>query len=142
MLRYCPYVSNLMCSVERETCIECSTFKKHVLDRRKEEQKMKESEVEEKEELKESKTKRFLYLIKRTIQFSNPFKHYSYHDTIVIVNGKKYDLFNSSYGYRLMCSRASGWELWHIWGDEEKLIGGEYNGDDFRIEVAGRIVCG
>lgn len=67
----------------------------------------------------------------------------SYHDIIVYVNGKKYDIFNLPYTYELAMNRIGGWSLWHKSGGVGRsvLIGGEYNNDDFRIEVNGFIIC-
>jgi hypothetical protein len=65
----------------------------------------------------------------------------SYHDVIVYINEKSYRIFDCSYGLQLTCTRAGGWELWDYWDDHEVLIGGEYNGDNFRIEVDGIIIC-
>lgn len=64
----------------------------------------------------------------------------SYHDVVVFVNGERYRI-KDNYAYQLTCTRAGGWNLWHIWGGKETLIGGEYNFDDFRIEVRGVVVC-
>lgn len=65
----------------------------------------------------------------------------SYHDVIVYVNGEAHHIAGN-YVYELSCTKTGGWNLWHKWGSKERLIGGEYNGDDFRIEVAGVVICG
>lgn len=65
----------------------------------------------------------------------------SYHDVVVFVNGQKYEIANH-YGIMLTCTRAGGWELWDVSGGAgEKQIGGEYSGNDFRIEVKGFVIC-
>lgn len=66
----------------------------------------------------------------------------SYHDVIVYVNGEAHRIANN-YAYELSCTKAGGWQLWHKWGGKEaKLLGGEYDGGDFRIEIAGTVICG
>jgi len=65
----------------------------------------------------------------------------SYHDVIVIVNGKEYRI-RDNYAYQLTCTRAGGWNLWHIWNGKETLIGGEFNGDDEFIIKVGDAVLG
>lgn len=65
----------------------------------------------------------------------------SYHDVTVIVNGVEYNLFNSSYGLLLTCDRLAGWQLWfNPRQPNEKLIGGEYNHDVFKIKMGDYIV--
>ena len=66
---------------------------------------------------------------------------HSYHDVVVIVNGTRYRIADN-YAYRLICTRAGGWQLVWAWDKEERLIGGEYDGGKFTIEVAGIVVCG
>ena len=66
---------------------------------------------------------------------------HSYHDVVVIVNGTRYRIADN-YAYRLICTRAGGWQLVWAWDKEERLIGGEYDGGVFTIEVAGIVVCG
>lgn len=66
----------------------------------------------------------------------------TYHDIVVFVDGAAYRVADN-YAYQLTCTRAGGWELWWVWGNEERQIGGEYHGNaEFRIEVAGVVVCG
>jgi hypothetical protein len=66
----------------------------------------------------------------------------TYHDVIVSVKGKDYRLFDHSYGLRLTCTRAGGWELWNMWGGKEELMGGEYAGlGPFSITVQGMTIC-
>jgi len=65
----------------------------------------------------------------------------SYHDVTVIVDDVEYNLFNSSYGLILTCNRVSGWQLWfNIRTPEERLIGGEYNNNKFKIKFGDNIV--
>ena len=67
----------------------------------------------------------------------------SYHDVVIIIDGKRYDLFNLPYGYQITCTRVGGWELWYKEFDMEyKQVGGEYDSKSFQIEVAGKIICG
>ena len=67
----------------------------------------------------------------------------SYHDVTVIINGKEYNLFNSTYGLNLECCRVGGWQLWYkspLAERNEEQIGGEYNGDHFQIKFGDTIV--
>lgn len=50
----------------------------------------------------------------------------SYHDVDVYLDGIKHNMFEASYGLFLCCTRAAGWQVWHRWGGEEKLLAGEY----------------
>ena len=66
----------------------------------------------------------------------------SYHDTVVYVNGVAHRIADN-YGYELTCVRAAGWQLWFTrqYGEPPALLGGEYDGMPFRIEVRGVVVC-
>ena len=67
----------------------------------------------------------------------------TYHDVVVYVDGQEYCL-SDHYGLELTCTRAGGWQLWNTWNkalDQAVQIGGEYHGGDFRIEVAGHVIC-
>lgn len=65
----------------------------------------------------------------------------SYHDVTVIVDGKEFNLFNSTYGYELICTRVDGWELWFRPGTpDEKQIGGEYGNNHFQIKFGDLVV--
>jgi hypothetical protein len=66
----------------------------------------------------------------------------SYHDVEVEFAGKRYRLFDESYGLRLICTRAGGWELWNVWNGVEELLAGEYNEIPLTIFVDGKIICG
>lgn len=68
-------------------------------------------------------------IIKEAPVVSTAEETYSYHDVDVKFNDKRINLFNSSYGYLLTCSRVEGWRLWH----QKTLIAGEY--DEVRLEV-------
>jgi hypothetical protein len=68
----------------------------------------------------------------------------SYHDVVVFVGGDSYRIFDLPFSVILQSTRAGGWQLWKQ--DEpgagpEQLIGGEYDVEDFRIEVCGVVVC-
>lgn len=65
----------------------------------------------------------------------------SYHDVIVHVDGQAHKI-RDNYAYELTCTRTSGWRLWWTWGGEPKLLGGEFDSGQFRIEVKGVTVCG
>lgn len=60
----------------------------------------------------------------------------SYHDVKVIVDGIEYKIFGNR-TVELSCNRAAGWRLWKVARDlrDWKLIGGEYDGNDFKIIV-------
>lgn len=65
----------------------------------------------------------------------------SYHDIVVTVNGKDYRIADN-YAYHLTCTKCGGWNLWYQWMGEERLIGGEFNGDkEFIIRVGEIVVC-
>lgn len=71
-------------------------------------------------------------------------KNLSYHDVKVFIDGKEYAV-HDSYGYELTCTRCAGWRLWwRPMGNNKPptLLGGEYDNEYFRIEVAGKIICG
>lgn len=63
----------------------------------------------------------------------------SYHDVVVYVNGVEYRLTND-YSLQLICTKAAGWRLFRVWGEHSELIGGEYDGEPFRIEVRGCVI--
>lgn len=65
----------------------------------------------------------------------------SYHDVIVYVNGEAYRIAGN-YAFELTCTKVAGWRLWRTWDGASTLLGGEYDSDDFRIEVAGIVICG
>lgn len=67
------------------------------------------------------------------------FDHLSYHDVVVTVNGTDYKI-SDNYAYLLECCRVSGWQLWFRWDRDVRMIGGEYNYDDFKITVGGRVI--
>lgn len=69
------------------------------------------------------------------------FNKLSYHDVVVFVNDKKYEIFNN-YGIELTCTRVCGWSLWNVMDGKYTLIGEEYGNDDFRIEIGGNVICG
>lgn len=68
-------------------------------------------------------------------------KDLSYHDVKVFIDGFEYAI-RDNYAYELACTRCAGWRLWWKWNNEYKLLGGEYDSEQFRIEVAGKIICG
>lgn len=65
----------------------------------------------------------------------------NYHDVVVFVDGKRYPLSKATYGLQLQCCRVSGWQLWFSWKSTNRLIGGEYDSEDFRVEVNGFVIC-
>ena len=66
----------------------------------------------------------------------------TYNDVEVEFNGNRKRLTDSSYGLRLTCTRASGWELWNIWGYKEELLAGEFHTNPLTVFVGGDVVCG
>lgn len=66
----------------------------------------------------------------------------SYHDVVVHFGEQSIRLCDASYGLRLTCTRAGGWDLWNVWRGDEKLLGSEYGDEPFCIEVRGVAVCG
>ena len=65
----------------------------------------------------------------------------SYHDVVVIVDGREYRI-SQSYAFELACTRVAGWRLWYNTpGGESTLIGGEYDSDEFIIKVQDWVVC-
>lgn len=77
----------------------------------------------------------------------------TYHDVSVVVNGITYKICDN-YAYWLECTKIGGWQLWYRWNNncddlndnrpwnaDEKLIGGEYNCDDFKILINDVIIC-
>ena len=65
----------------------------------------------------------------------------SYHDVVIFVNGKCHRI-KDNYAYELTCTRVGGWQLWRTWEGKSELVGGEYDNEDFRIKVSGRVICG
>ena len=68
----------------------------------------------------------------------------TYHDVVVTVNGTDYRVFDQPYSLMLTCTRAAGWELWESFASkihEPRLIGGEFNNDDFKISIVNHIIC-
>jgi hypothetical protein len=64
----------------------------------------------------------------------------SYHDVDVYLDDVKHNIFNSSYGLQLTCTRAAGWEVWNKFEGEEELLAGEFNPKcRFRLVIRG--VC-
>lgn len=70
----------------------------------------------------------------------------SYHDVVVEVNGVKYSMFDG-YRHRLQCSHLTGWELLERLETSRSdrvdwtIVGGEYQNNDFRVTVAGHVIC-
>lgn len=66
----------------------------------------------------------------------------SYHNVVVTVSGVEYKIAED-YSVELSCNRVSGWQLWRIVSEHPdwELVGGEYSGADFRIQVAGLTIC-
>lgn len=64
----------------------------------------------------------------------------TYHDVIVYIDEKSYRIADN-YAWQLICSKIGGWQLWQNFEDLEELIGGEYDSNNFRIEVAGEVIC-
>lgn len=65
----------------------------------------------------------------------------SYHDVVVYVGDVAYRIADN-YALQLHCTRTAGWRLYEVWEGKEKLIGGEYEGAPFCIEVAGVVILG
>ena len=65
----------------------------------------------------------------------------SYHDVVVVINGTSYHICRD-YTLELTCYKVAGWCLWRNSLNKSVLLGGEYEGQDFRIEVLGHIICG
>jgi hypothetical protein len=65
----------------------------------------------------------------------------SYHDVTVYVGNVAYKI-SDNYALQLHCTRAGGWQLWKVWDGKDSLIGGEFDGDPFCIEVAGTVIVG
>jgi len=53
---------------------------------------------------------------------------FSYHDVVVFVDGVRYKP-SKNYAIQLHCTKAGGWQLWHIWDGVEKKIGGEFDSE-------------
>lgn len=65
----------------------------------------------------------------------------SYHDVVVYCGNVRYKP-SDNYALTLGCVKVSGWRLWYKWRDKEKLLGGEFDGEPFCIEIAGTVVLG
>lgn len=61
---------------------------------------------------------------------------FSYRDVVIQVGTSFYQL-NVDYDIMLTCSRTGGWELWRV----DKLLGGEFSSEIFRILVGSHIIC-
>lgn len=66
---------------------------------------------------------------------------HSYHDVVVYVGNTRYRVADN-YALQLHCTRAAGWRLYKVWNDREELLGGEYDGEPFCVEVGAMIICG
>jgi len=67
---------------------------------------------------------------------------FSYHDVVVFVDGVRYKP-SKNYAIQLHCTKAGGWQLWHIWDGVEKKIGGEFDSESFCIEIGEtHAICG
>ena len=65
----------------------------------------------------------------------------SYHDVKVYVGNKMYKP-SWNYALQLMCTKAGGWNLFYVWMGKEKILGGEYEGEPFCIEVSDMVIVG
>lgn len=65
----------------------------------------------------------------------------SYHDVVVYVGATAYRIADN-YALQLHCTRTAGWCLYKVWDDGETLLGGEFEGEPFCIEVAGVVILG
>jgi hypothetical protein len=72
----------------------------------------------------------------------------SYHDIYVSYVDReghhlKFRLFDAPCNYRITCTRAGGWELWHhTLGKEPKLLAGEYNEIQLTVSLTdGTYLC-
>ena len=65
----------------------------------------------------------------------------SYHDVKVYIGNVVY-IISDNYALHLSCSKAAGWRLWQIWNNKEQLLGGEFDGEPFCIEVSNIVICG
>lgn len=73
----------------------------------------------------------------------------SYHDLhITTADLARRSVFDLPYSYRVTCTRAGGWELWHISHNmalgalpaHEELLAGEYHTKGLRLDVAGHVI--
>lgn len=65
----------------------------------------------------------------------------SYRDVEVFVDGVRY-VPADNYALELSCTKSAGWRLYSRWMGKERLIGGEYDGNEMCIVVAGEVVLG
>lgn len=68
----------------------------------------------------------------------------SYHDVRIFCDGVEHSI-SHDYSLRLMCERTAGWRLYrrstnYGGGEHHELLGGEFDGEPFRIEVAGMVI--
>ena len=71
--------------------------------------------------------------------YKNFFGNPSYHDVIVVVDGTEYRI-RTNYAYQLTCTHTAGWRLYFVWDGRERLVGGEYDSDEFLIRVGHMVV--
>jgi len=70
----------------------------------------------------------------------------SYHDLYITTIGiQRTRLFDLPYGFRVVCTRVSGWELWRFPDrnpHEPELLAGEYDAPDnwLVLDVAGQVI--
>lgn len=69
------------------------------------------------------------------------------HNVVVIIDTTRYRIADD-YCLELTCTAIAGWRLWkhditRAWDKrcERTLLGGEFDGGSFRIEVAGQVIC-
>ena len=65
----------------------------------------------------------------------------SYHDVKVYIGNRLYKI-KDNYALQLHCTKCDGWRLYFVWMGSEKLLGGEYDGKPFCIEVGNFVICG
>lgn len=65
----------------------------------------------------------------------------SYHAVKVYIGNKLYRI-KDNYAFQLHCTKCAGWQLYFVWMGKEKLLGGEYDGEPFCIEVGNKVICG
>jgi len=64
----------------------------------------------------------------------------TYRDVTIIVNGETYSI-SGDYRLSLECTRIAGWRLFQKWQQEEVLVGGEYDSNEFMIFVDEIKIC-
>ena len=64
------------------------------------------------------------------------------HNVWVYIDGVSYKIAKN-YGIQLTCTKVAGWRLWAQTSTTEfnQLLGGEFEGGFFRIEVKGVVIC-